>query len=180
MHRQTVDQSGVRDFLKQTGQVGLSQIKTDHYGQLADLTFDGKPELILQSESQNFPHRIFGIGTVPFTDLTSLLPGTPITNDSLFADFDGDLRQDALVVSGKVRLNGGEIIAPNRIEAQIIADNAVSGASASRRPATSPSCSIGAREASVALSLEPTACIHRCHQPGNRSLSRCHRMTRTS
>ena len=125
VHRQTVDQSGARDFLKQTGQVGLSQIKTDHYGQLADLTFDGKPELILQSESQNFPHRIFGIGTVPFTDLTSLLPGTPITNDSLFADFDGDLRQDALAVSGKVRLNGGEITAPNRIEAQIIADNAV-------------------------------------------------------
>jgi len=122
VHRQTVTQ-GVRDFLKQTGQVGLSQIKTDHYGQLADLTFDGRPELILQSESQNFPHRIFGIGTVPFTDLTSLLPGTPITNDSLFADFDGDLRQDALVVSGKVRLNGAEIVAPDRIEAQLIADN---------------------------------------------------------
>ena len=86
--------------------------------------FDGKPELILQSEVQKFPHKIFGTGTLPFTDLTSLMPGTGNTNDSIFADFDGDLRQDALVVGGKVRVNGGEIVAPNRLEAQIIANNA--------------------------------------------------------
>ena len=90
--RQTVTQ-GVRDFVKVDSQVGTTLVKTDNYGQLADLNFDGKPELILQSESQKFPHKIFGIGTVPFTDLTSLLTGTPITDDSVFADFDGDLRQ---------------------------------------------------------------------------------------
>ena len=42
--RQTVDGQGVRDFVKQDGQVGTTLTKTDHYGQLADLNYDGKPD----------------------------------------------------------------------------------------------------------------------------------------
>jgi len=122
--RQTVSSQGVRDFVKMDNQAGTTDTKRDNYGQLADVNFDGKPELILQSETQNFPHKIYGTATLPFTDLTSLMPGTPISNDSTFADFDGDLRQDALIVSGKVRLNGGEIVDSNHLQAQIIANNA--------------------------------------------------------
>ena len=91
-------------------------------GQLADVTLDGTLDWICSNQA-GFPNRIYDYTTLPFTDVTGLMPSVPNTIDSAFADLDGDLDQDAILVRGRVRINGAEATGPNSVEAHIITDS---------------------------------------------------------
>ncbi|MBA3565145.1 MAG: CRTAC1 family protein, partial [Gammaproteobacteria bacterium] len=109
--------------LVKVNQVYGNNCTDNDYGQLADVTRDGILDLICIAQ-QAFPQRIYDITARPFSDRTPLIPQTPNNIDSAFADFDGDLVSDALVVRGQARVNGAEITGSNAIEAHII-DNGI-------------------------------------------------------
>ena len=66
--------------------------------QLADLSSNGYPDLILFSQ----PTRVFNIDSTPFEDITNNvgLPHLSRIKDAAIADFNGDMRMDMFVVEG--------------------------------------------------------------------------------
>src|SRR5215217_6996681 len=107
-------------FVKKNAESG-HHCSNNPYGQLADVNFDGQPEWICAAQA-SFPYRIYDYRTLPFTNVTSLIRRTANTVDSVFADFDGDLREDLLLVTDKVRVSGAARIATNRVHAHLISD----------------------------------------------------------
>ena len=108
------------NFVKANAAAG-NNCSDNPYGQLADITLDGKLDWVCAAQA-GFPNLAYDMNSMPFTDVTATIPTVTNTIDSAFADFDGDLREDLLLVRGKVRVSGSEIVGPNEIEAHIIAD----------------------------------------------------------
>ena len=92
------------------------------WAHVIDLNDDGRPELICTDDA-TFPDKVYDTTTIPFTDLTSILP--PVTNavDSAVADFNGDLRQDIFVVRGRKRLTGVFQTGPDSFDANFVGAN---------------------------------------------------------
>lgn len=95
--------------------------QNSQYGQLIDLTGDGRQELICADQIE-WPNKIYDTSTYPFTDVTSLLPVVGSVNDTAIGDFDGDLRNDIFQVRGALRLSGVDQVSPTSLEAQLIVD----------------------------------------------------------
>ena len=114
-------------FTKVTGTVGMvcSPVK---YAQLADLDADGRPELICVGKSGEYPSKIYRTGTVPFQDVTNILPFTAAATDSAVADFDNNGRIDVFMMIGKMRVSEVKQISNTNIEAYL--DGGASGAGA--------------------------------------------------
>ncbi len=72
------------------------------YGQLADINNDGRLDLLCAAQS-NWPNKIYDMSTVPFTDITSMLPNVKAVNDSAIGDFNNDQRPDFFVLRGTLR-----------------------------------------------------------------------------
>lgn len=89
----------------------------NQYLQLADLNNDGTLDLICQVQD-NAPNKVYDFHTMPFVDMTSILPPVSVLNDSVVADFDGNLQTDVLIVRGVQRVSGAEINASNTNEIQ--------------------------------------------------------------
>ncbi|MCF7989746.1 MAG: CRTAC1 family protein [Thiohalocapsa sp.] len=83
---------------------------------LLDLNGDSSLELICASHS-TFPIRAYDTSSQPFTDVTASVPSTVNVIETVPADFNGDLRNDILLLRGKLRASGATLISPNRIEA---------------------------------------------------------------
>jgi hypothetical protein len=99
------------NFVDRTLAAGLDCIRTS-YGHLSDLNGDGRMELICARDGA-FPKKIYDITTVPFRDVTTLLPPTPIVTDTAIADFNGDRRPDVFLVKGNLRLSEAAFVNPN-------------------------------------------------------------------
>jgi hypothetical protein len=107
----------VVDFVRTPG---LTQniCQDNQYGHLMDADANGTLEWVCVSTA--FPDRIYDIGTLPFLDVSPLVPTTPNVTDSAIADFDGDLRDDIVMARGRVRISGAEIVTPTTAEAHLI------------------------------------------------------------
>jgi len=99
-------------FIDKTTDTGFVCNDNYQYGQLVDLNDDGSLEIICVIPN-TWPNKIYDVSTVPFTDVTSLLPVIANINDSVVADFDGDLRSDIFIVRGALRLTDAALTNPN-------------------------------------------------------------------
>ena len=90
----------------------------NQYGQLGDLNMDGRIDILCVST--NFPDKIYDFGTIPFGDVTTLVPSTVNPVDSVLADFDGDGFNDIVMLRGRVRISGSEAVSANAAQAHLL------------------------------------------------------------
>ncbi len=105
-------------FNTQTG----VQCSNSQYGQFADITGNRQLELICDDHNL-WPSKIYDTSTIPFTNVSSVLPQTVGVSDTALGDFDGDLRTDIFMLTENERLTEAVIVNPTRIEAQTIVDS---------------------------------------------------------
>lgn len=105
-------------FTDITASTGMNCTLTP-YGQFLDVNMDGRMEFVCGKDGR-FPWRVYDVGTLPFLDLTATLPSTLRVVDTVIADFDGDLRQDYLLVRGNMRSSDAVTDGTNRIEAALV------------------------------------------------------------
>ena len=100
-------------FTDVSGTVGFDCPIKSNFSTLADLSGDGRLDLICHAFT--FPQKIYDMTTIPFTDITGLLPKTSLVFDSIFADLNGDLMADNLNIrvpgnrSNTVQVNEFEV-----------------------------------------------------------------------
>ncbi len=98
----------------------LQNCSSGHYAQLSDVKNDGAMKLICENSSNQFPDRIYDFSTLPFTDITSAIPRIANVNDTVVADFNGDLRPDVFAVNGMQRISGAAQTGSNRLDASMV------------------------------------------------------------
>jgi Ca2+-binding RTX toxin-like protein len=125
-------------FLNRTTAVGLNVTSPSRYAQLADLTGDGKLDLIIQGTYQ-YPLKVYDISGSNFQDITNNF-NFPLTasippdqtedfldhssaRDSIIADFDGDGDNDIFLVRSNISTTqpsifqgGSQIVAADLIK----------------------------------------------------------------
>ena len=95
------------------------------YGHLADVNNDGRLDLVCAQQS-NWPNKIYDMSTVPFTDITSMLPNVKAVNDSAIGDFNNDQRPDFFVLRGTLRPSDAAITTatqsafPGQVQAHLV------------------------------------------------------------
>jgi len=94
----------------------------NHYMLLSDINVDGRTDLICVGKNA-FPDRIYDTSTLPFSDISSIIPVTNLTQDTAIADFNNDLRPDVFNVRGGKRLSDATLVGDQRVEAQLIVDS---------------------------------------------------------
>lgn len=87
-------------FKDDSARVGLRANETSFFAQLADLSGDGKLDIVIQDESR-YPQKFYDITTVPFRDLTLTFPAYSNVSDAVIADFNGDLHSDVFLTRNK-------------------------------------------------------------------------------
>ena len=107
-------------FVLDIAATGFQCTKT-HYGQLADVTGDGKLDYIC-AQAQ-FPLQIYDQSTMPFTNVTGNLPITGTVADTVFADLDNDLRPDLFLLRSALRPSGAIQDGANKVEAKLTLGN---------------------------------------------------------
>lgn len=95
LFRQTSTTVGTFSFADMSVESGFQVDKSVDFGQIADLSGDQRPDILLVHGGA-FPVRIYDPTTTPFTDLTSeLMPRNFFrVRDATIADFNGDLHAD--------------------------------------------------------------------------------------
>lgn len=73
-----------------------------HYGQLIDLTGDGRLDLLCSGEDF-FPTGAFNTRTTPYTRIIDRIPSVDKVADTVMADLDNDLRKDVFYLRGTLR-----------------------------------------------------------------------------
>ncbi len=86
-----------------------------HYGQLIDLNNDDIMDFICSAEGA-FPQKVYEIGSLPFTNITSNFPTVGSVLDQVVGDFNNDLLQDVILVRGLLRPSGASQTTSNRAE----------------------------------------------------------------
>ncbi len=95
-----------------------------NYHQLMDINNDGQLDILCMQEGV-FPLAAYDYSTYPFTDITTSFPTVSHVNDTVVADFDGDLRTDMIMTRGAIRPSGAVLVNSNHIEAWLRKDDAV-------------------------------------------------------
>lgn len=82
----------------QPADVGFDAPDYAQYAQLSDLSGDGQLDLVVHGWP--YPQKVYDMTTDPFTDLTTSirLQSTTLVQDTILADFNGDLRTDIYLV----------------------------------------------------------------------------------
>lgn len=76
--------------------VGFHTNAASDFAQLADVSGDGKPDIVVQSPAR-YPQKIYDTTTVPFRNITSHFPAYQFTSDAAIADFNNDLHPDVFL-----------------------------------------------------------------------------------
>lgn len=92
-----------------------------NYMQMLDITADGTLEFLCVQRGI-FPNLAYDTSTLPFTDVTALLPSAGNVNGSIIGDFDGNLRTDILLTRGATRPAGAAHVNNRRVEAWVEKD----------------------------------------------------------
>lgn len=119
--RQDVSAATADTWVDTKSQV-IMQCQNAQYGQLLDLNADGSLDLICDNQTL-WPNRVYDTTTIPFTDITAMLPAQQAVNDTAIGDFDNNLRNDIFQVRGGLRLSEAVQVDADSIEAQLIVDN---------------------------------------------------------
>ena len=106
------------DFDDDASGAGFSCSNQLNYGQMLDVTGDGKLEFICAKEG-NFPLKVYDVSQRPFVDVTSSVPAATQVNDSIVADFNRDLRNDIIMTRGYLRPSGATLVSSRRIESWV-------------------------------------------------------------
>ena len=106
------------DFDDDASGAGFSCPGQLNYGQMLDVTGNGKLEFICATEG-NFPLRVFDVSQRPFLNVTSSVPAATQVNDSIVADFNRDLRNDIIMTRGALRPTGATQVSSTRIESWV-------------------------------------------------------------
>jgi len=111
----TLMRNELTSFADVGAEVGFSFTTSTPFAQLADVSQDGKLDLIAWRMSPE-KWSIHDIGPVAFEDISSAVRSRPlVTTDAAFADYNGDLRQDVFLAyamaaeSEVVVANGNEL-----------------------------------------------------------------------
>ncbi len=99
----TLFEQTTRGFENANSEAGCHIEKDSALAQLADATGDGTMEIFV--DGSPYPAHIYDISTTPFNDLVGTINFPKIYNvqDSIFADFNGDLIPDAFLTCGYYR-----------------------------------------------------------------------------
>ena len=103
------------DFDDDASGAGFSCSSQLNYGQMLDVTGNGKLEFICAKEG-NFPLKVYDVSQRPFVNVTSSVPVGTQVNDTVVADFNRDLRNDIVMIRGTLRGTGASQISSQRIE----------------------------------------------------------------
>jgi hypothetical protein len=103
------------DFDDDASGAGFSCPGQLNYGQMLDVTGNGKLEFICAKEG-NFPLRVFDVSQRPFLNVTSSIPAATQVNDTIVGDFNRDLRNDIIMTRGSLRPSGATLVTTRRIE----------------------------------------------------------------
>jgi len=76
--------------------VGLQTSHASDFAQLADVSGDGKQDIVIHSAAK-YPQKIYDTTTLPFRDITGRLPAHQFTSDSVIADFNNDSYPDVFL-----------------------------------------------------------------------------------
>ncbi|MEE9493956.1 MAG: CRTAC1 family protein [Gammaproteobacteria bacterium] len=93
--------------------------QNNNYAQISDLDSDGYLEFICGKEG-TFPQNIYSTHTLPFEDVTSIVPEIGNINDTVIADFNNDLRPDFFFTRGRLRPTQARKVAANLTEAWVV------------------------------------------------------------
>ncbi len=86
-----------------------------NYGHLIDLNDDGTMEYVGGPEG-TFPTAAYDMTTIPFRNIKSNIPTVGPVCDSVVADFNGDQKDDILLIRGRLRPFQSKQFAPNLVE----------------------------------------------------------------
>lgn len=73
-----------------------------HYGQLIDLTGDGRLDLLCSGEDY-FPTAAYNTAVQPYSDISARIPRVDKVADTVMADLDNNLRKDVFYLRGTLR-----------------------------------------------------------------------------
>ena len=73
-----------------------------HYGQLIDLTGEGRLDLLCSGEDI-FPIAAYNTAVQPYTNITTRIPSVDKVADTIMADLDNNLRKDVFYLRGTLR-----------------------------------------------------------------------------
>lgn len=86
------------------------------HGQLIDANNDGSLDLLCVQRG-TFPNVLHDISSIPFQNITSLLPTIGNVNETIIGDFNNDLLNDIVLVRGATRPPDAALVNNRRIEA---------------------------------------------------------------
>ncbi len=69
------------------------------FAQIGDITGNDSMDILVHAGT--YPNKIYSVATIPFTEITSLLPKNSNVMDAIIADFSGDLKNDIFLAIGK-------------------------------------------------------------------------------
>ena len=99
--------------------VGFSgKCSGNNYHQFADFYSPSFSMDMACGDEGSFPYDLYNITASPFQDVTSIFSTrSSNTNDTIFADFDGDLDVDLFALRGSIRPVNASRVSPTKIEA---------------------------------------------------------------
>jgi len=104
-----------RTFTDTRNTTGFKHTQATNYGLLIDLNNDGTMDYVGGPEG-TFPTAAYDMSTIPFRNIKNNIPSVGPVCDSVVADFNGDQKDDILLVRGRLRPFQAKQFTPNLVE----------------------------------------------------------------